>query len=41
MHHIAIGGTAGAAIDLPDLSGAGKLRGKGVKTHTLVEYSGY
>jgi len=32
---------AAFVIDLPDLSGAEKLRGKGVKTHTLVGFSGH
>jgi adenine phosphoribosyltransferase len=32
---------AAFVIDLPDLGGAGKLRSKGVKTHTLVEFEGH
>ena len=32
---------AGFVIDLPDLGGASKLRGKGVKVHTLVSFAGH
>lgn len=32
---------AAFVIDLPDLGGAEKLRGKGVKTHTLVSFEGH
>ncbi len=32
---------AGFVINLPDLNGAAKLRGKGVKVHTLVEFEGH
>jgi adenine phosphoribosyltransferase len=31
---------AAFVIDLPDLGGAAKLRQKGVKVHTLVEFEG-
>jgi len=32
---------AAFVIDLPDLGGAAKLKGKGVKVHTLVEFEGH
>jgi len=32
---------AAFVINLPDLNGAAKLRGKGVKVHTLVEFEGH
>jgi adenine phosphoribosyltransferase len=33
--------SAAFVIDLPDLRGAEKLRSKGVKVHTLVEFEGH
>ena len=32
---------AAFVIDLPDLGGAAKLKGKGVKVHTLVGFEGH